>query len=303
MALKKRTSAKTSNVLNGASVGIPPRHINFQFPNTTPKYFYADNATATTFFAMLSGFFPPGERYFMDSVRYFRNRVTDKQQRAAISGFMGQEAIHGREHDRLNELLAESGFDMDTPDRFVKFGLRILKMLPKRTQLAATTFMEHFTALLAEQLLEDETFQSLADPEMIKIWQWHALEELEHKSVAYNVYEIIGNSHGERIAATAASLVVLLPMLGITWAWMLAKDGKLGSVKDNAIGLNVLFGPKGFVSGIMRRLPEFVDRRYHPDNHDTRALEDTWRQRLFAENGSLYRAYRNRPEGDQVKMA
>ena len=149
---------------------------------------------------------------------------------------------------------------MDTPDRFVKFGLRILKMLPKRTQLAATTFMEHFTALLAEQLLEDETFQSLADPEMIKIWQWHALEELEHKSVAYNVYEIIGNSHGERIAATAASLV-------------------------------------------MRRLPEFVDRRYHPDNHDTRALEDTWRQRLFAENGSLYRAYRNRPDSDQVKMA
>jgi predicted metal-dependent hydrolase len=138
---------------------------------------------------------------------------------------------------------------------------------------------------------------------MIKIWQWHALEELEHKSVAYNVYEIIGNSHGERIAATAASLVVLLPMLGITWAWMLAKDGKLGSVKDNAIGLNVLFGPKGFVSGIMRRLPEFVDRRYHPDNHDTRALEDTWRQRLFAENGSLYRAYRNRPDSDQVKMA
>jgi hypothetical protein len=92
-------------------------------------------------------------------------------------------------------------------------------------------------------------------------------------------------------------------MLGITWAWMLAKDGKLGSVKDNAIGLNVLFGPKGFVSGIMRRLPEFVDRRYHPDNHDTRALEDTWRQRLFAENGSLYRAYRNRPDSDQVKMA
>ena len=288
------TVAKTSNSLNGASVGIPPRHIDFNFPQNIPKYFYAGNATATTFFAMLSGFFPPGERYFMDSVRHFRDRVTDKEQRAAISGFMGQEAIHGREHERLNELLAERGFDMRTPERFVKIGLKALEMLPPSTKLAATTFMEHFTALLAEQLLEDKDFQRLADPEMIKIWQWHALEELEHKSVAYDVYELVGNRHSERVAATAASLVVLLPMLGITWAWMLARDGKLGSIKDNAKGLNMLFGRNGFVSKILPRLPEFTQRHYHPGDHDTRQLEQTWRERLFAEGGDLFDVYKNR---------
>lgn len=288
------TVAKTSNSLNGASVGIPPRHIDFNFPQNIPKYFYAGNATATTFFAMLSGFFPPGERYFMDSVRHFRNRVTDKEQRAAISGFMGQEAIHGREHERLNELLAERGFDMRTPERFVKIGLKALEMLPPSTKLAATTFMEHFTALLAEQLLEDKDFQRLADPEMIKIWQWHALEELEHKSVAYDVYELVGNRHSERVAATAASLVVLLPMLGVTWAWMLARDGKLGSIKDNAKGLNMLFGRNGFVSKILPRLPEFTQRHYHPGDHDTRQLEQTWRERLFAEGGDLFDVYKNR---------
>lgn len=288
------TAAKTSNNLNGASVGIPPRHIDFNFSQSIPKYFYAGNATATTFFAMLSGFFPPGERYFMDSVRHFRNRVTDKAQRAAISGFMGQEAIHGREHDRLNELLAERGFDMRTPERFVKIGLKVLEMLPPSTKLAATTFMEHFTALLAEQLLEDEDFQALADPEMIKIWQWHALEELEHKSVAYDVYELIGNRHSERVAAAAASLVVLLPMLGITWTWMLARDGKLGSIKDNVRGLNMLFGRKGFVSKILPRLPEFTQRHFHPASHDTRHLEQTWRERLFAEGGELFDVYKNR---------
>lgn len=288
------TVAKTSNSLNGASVGIPPRNIDFNFPQSIPKYFYAGNATATTFFAMLSGFFPPGERYFMDSVRHFRDRVTDKEQRAAISGFMGQEAIHGREHERLNELLAERGFDMRTPERFVKIGLKVLEMLPPSTKLAATTFMEHFTALLAEQLLEDKDFQGLADPEMIKIWQWHALEELEHKSVAYDVYELVGNRYSERVAATAASLVVLLPMLGVTWAWMLARDGKLGSIKDNAKGLNMLFGRKGFVSKILPRLPEFTQRHFHPGNHDTRHLEQAWRERLFAEGGELFDVYKNR---------
>jgi predicted metal-dependent hydrolase len=230
----------------------------------------------------------------MDSVRHFRSHVTDKAQRAAVSGFMGQEAIHGREHDRLNELLAERGFDMGTPDRFVKLGLKVLEMLPPSTKLAATTFMEHFTALLAEQLLEDKDFQGLADPEMIKIWQWHALEELEHKSVAYDVYELVGNRHSERVAAAAASLVVLLPMLGVTWAWMLARDGKLGNIRDNAKGLNMLFGRKGFVSKILPRLPEFTQRHFHPGNHDTRHLEQTWRERLFAEGGELFDVYKNR---------
>lgn len=288
--------AKGSTVrrrLTGALVGIPPRHINFRLPTSSPKYFYADNATATTFFAMLSGFFPPGERYFMESVRHYRDRIKDERQRAAISGFMGQEAIHGREHDRLNEFLAAQGFDMKSPDRFVRVALALLEKLPPSTRLAATTFMEHFTALLAEQLLEDEAFREQADPEMIKIWQWHALEELEHKAVAYDVYEVVGNSRAERVAAALSTLAVLLPTLGITWAWMLAKDRKLGSIADNAKGLKALFGRNGFVSSILSRLPEFVSPDFHPNNCDTRALEDAWRKMLFAEGGALHDVYEN----------
>ena len=292
--MKKSSTVTAIRKLTGAMVGIPPRHIDFRFPESMPKYFYGGNATATTFFAMLSGFFPPGERYFMESVRQFRDRVTDDNLRAAISGFMGQEAIHGREHDRLNELLAERGFDMKAPDRFVRIGLAILEKLPASTRLAATTFMEHFTALLAEQLLEDKQFRQQADPEMIKIWQWHALEELEHKAVAYDVYELVGNNRTERVAAALASMLVLLPMLGITWSWMLARDGQLGNVPDNIKGLNVLFGRAGFVSRILPRLPEFIGARFHPDDHDTKAIENSWREKLFAEGGELFDEYRNR---------
>lgn len=290
------TSSTVTDVkrLTGAMVGIPPRHIDFDFPESIPKYFYGGNATATTFFAMLSGAFPPGERYFMESVRHFRNHVKNESQRAAVSGFMGQEAIHGREHDRLNEMLAQRGFDMKSPDRFVKIGLALLEKLPPSTRLAATTFMEHFTALLAEQLLEDEQFRQHADAEMIKIWQWHALEELEHKSVAYDVYELVGNTRTERVAAALASIMVLIPVLGITWGWMLAKDRQLGNIPDNVRGLNVLLGRNGFVSRILPRLPEFIGLHFHPDQHDTRELENQWREILFSEGGQLYQEYRNR---------
>ena len=68
-------------------------------------------------------------------------------------------------------------------------------------------------------------------------------------------------------------MVVLLPMLGITWSWMLAKDGQLGKISDNIKGLNILFGRNGFVSQILSRLPEFIQPNFHPDQHDTKGLE------------------------------
>ena len=134
--------------LSGATVGIPPRHIEFRVQHSAPRYFYGDNATASLFFAMLSGFFPPGERFFMESVRHFRELITNETLKAEVSGFMGQEAIHGREHDRLNALFTMHGFDMSIPERTVKIGLSLFEKLPASTQLAATTFMEHFTASL-----------------------------------------------------------------------------------------------------------------------------------------------------------
>lgn len=280
--------------LTGASVGIPPRHVDFSMAEDSPRYFYGNNATATMFFAMLSGSFPPGERFFMESVRSFRDRIEDDHLKAQVSGFMGQEAIHGREHDRLNALLAERGFDMESSDRIVKFGLKIFDLMPASTRLAATTFMEHFTALLAEQLLNDEGFAGRADPEMIKIWQWHALEELEHKSVAYDVYSIIGNSRLERVVAALASSVVLLPMIGGTWAWMLAKEGKLGSAKDNITGLKMLFGMNGFVTKIIPKIPLYLKSSFHPKDHDTTELECVWREKLFGENGALASEFKNK---------
>jgi predicted metal-dependent hydrolase len=286
--------ASKPGALKGETVGIPPRQMDFKFTKNTPRYFYDNNATATTFFAMLSGFFPPGERYFMESVRHFRERIKDERLKAEISGFMGQEAIHGREHDKLNELLAAQGFDMKAPEVMVNIALAVLNKMPASMRLSATTFMEHFTALLAEQLLTDDAFQRGADPEMIKIWQWHALEELEHKTVAYDVYETIGNSHGERVVAAIASAIVLLPTLGVTWALMLYRDGCLGNLKDNARGMGVLFGRQGFVTKILPRLPEFIAKDFHPKKHDTKALENDWRERLFSSSGALLGAMKNK---------
>jgi predicted metal-dependent hydrolase len=260
----------------------------------TPRYFYDDNATATLFFAMLSSWFPPGERFFMTSVRNFREIVSDEKLKDQVSGFMGQEAIHGREHDKLNQLLEQRGMDLTVPVAVVKAGLRALEYLPKSTQIAATTFMEHFTALLAEELLENPQFAAKADPEMIKLWQWHAFEELEHKAVAYDVYDLVGNSRAERAVAAAAVVITLVPAAFFSWAWLVTREGKATDVKDIRKGMELLFGRQGFVTKVLPKLPLFLSRRFHPAQHDTRALEEKWARIMFGDQGFLNGYFRNR---------
>jgi predicted metal-dependent hydrolase len=287
------TATKTRQ-LAGATVGIPPRQVDFRFPAESPRYFYDGNATATAFFVVLSGIFPPGERFFVETVRHFRDRVTDPTLKAQVSGFIGQEAIHGREHERMNAWLAARGIDTTVPDRAVRMGLWLLGRLSPSQQLACTTLMEHFTAALGEELLTDEEFRRHADPELLKIWQWHALEELEHKSVAYDVYQLVGNSQRERILAIPLVVAALLPGILGSWAYLVAREGKLGDQRDIGRGLGFLLGRNGFVSRILPKMPLFMGRKFHPAKHDTRALEGEWREKLFGKQGQLLEEYRNR---------
>lgn len=286
-AVAETTKKKPVRRLAGTRVGIPPRQLNFRIPEQAPRYFYADNGTATLFFAMLSAIFPPGEDFFVESVRRFRDRIDDPELKAQVSGFIGQEAIHGREHRRLNELFERNGFRMKAPERAIKPALWLLERLPARQQLACTTFMEHFTALLGEELLTDEIFGKRADPEMLQLWLWHALEELEHKAVAYDVYETVGNSHLERLLAFGLVTGALLPAIVGSWGYMMAKDGVLKNPDDVKRGLGLLLGKKGFVSRILPKMGLFAKKDFHPDKKDTRALVKKWRERLFGETGTL----------------
>ncbi len=279
--------AQTARKLAGASVGIPPRQLDFRIPEDAPRYPVANNATATTFIAVLSGFFPPGERFFMESVRHFRDRISDPVLKAEVAGFMGQEAIHGREHERLNALMIEQGINVKVPEAAVSMALKVLEWFPHSQQLAFTTFMEHFTALVGEQLLTDEHFQKNGDPEMLQLWLWHAMEELEHKAVAFKVYEQVGNRRMERLLAFPVVTAVMLPAVFGSWFYLLAREGKLFDRKDLIKGLGLMLGRRGLIGRIIPKMGLFARKDFHPDKKDTKALEAKWREHLFGEHGTL----------------
>jgi predicted metal-dependent hydrolase len=147
------------------------------------------------YLATLSIFFPAGERMFVHAVQRHKEDPkvkSDPRLYAACSAFVAQESIHGREHEYYNGQLAKQYPIVNTLSNIVEVVTQaVTNYLPKRFGLEATTALEHWTAIMAEYLLNNQQWfiGSAKDTRFALVWLWHACEESEHKAVAFDVYE------------------------------------------------------------------------------------------------------------------
>jgi predicted metal-dependent hydrolase len=268
---------------------VPTRRMSFAASlDAMPKHFAGEEHVVMAHaWAGMSATFPDGEDFFVRSVRHFRDQLTDPELKRQVAGFIGQEAMHGREHRELNARLDELGYPVAIVERFTKKGLAIRERLfPAKANLAATVALEHVTATLAEIVMTDaETQRSLGDGVVRDIYFWHALEESEHKAVAFDVYRAIGGS--ERLRIWTMRIMRHLMLLGIGFQVLVSvlrdRDGRRSLRRSwrAARRTQLLSGET------WRRLKEFERPGFHPDDRDTSALLDQWRELLFGADGTL----------------
>ena len=250
------------------------RRPNFDFSaEDVPRYWWDNNPAKTLLLAALSASFPPGERFFIDSVRHYQKDITDPELQAAIKGFIGQEAHHSREHDLMNGFLQERGVGLDRLENDVlKLMNWMRKNLSPERQLAHTVAVEHFTALMAEEFLLKYDALDQMDPRMAPIWAWHAIEESEHKAVAFDVYKAIGGSEFTRITEMMAVSIMFPLFSGIHLVQLMKEEGQLGNIKAWASSANYMWGTPGVLRRLLPSYLKYYSPRFHPWNHDARDL-------------------------------
>ncbi|HXG29814.1 MAG TPA: metal-dependent hydrolase [Nevskiales bacterium] len=167
---------------------VPRPSPDFGLDGDIPKYWLDNDPFKTRFFDAMSLTFPEGEKFFIQCVRDFRDRITDPKLAAQVKDFIYQEGQHGMVHTRFNDRLKAQGIDVDGHLKFQKHLMfEVFRgRFSREFTLGQTAAAEHLTALMAHGFFSSGIMEK-ADPRIRAMYAWHAVEEIEHKAVAFDV--------------------------------------------------------------------------------------------------------------------
>ena len=274
------------------SSAVPTRPVTLDSRlRDVPRHFARDgDLMMSHLLTVLSSTFPGGEAYFVRSVEAVRDRITDPRLREAVEGFIGQEEMHGREHAVFNDRMAELGYPVRPIARYVeKLTALRERFFDEKANLAVTAALEHYTATLAGSMLGDpEAPAAIGHEGARQLFVWHALEEAEHKAVAFDVYRSVGGTERMRIVMM---WVIHLNFVLETSIWTAISLGLDPAARRHPIrvlrSLWRLRRSPLISRRAVRQLRRYHRRGFHPNDDDSSELIATWRAKLFGSEGAL----------------
>lgn len=269
-----------------ADVKVPPRDIHFDVAAAKSGHWLGGDPVGTAVFNAMSLTFPEGERMFIDAVRHHRDRVSGKLVED-VKGFIAQEAIHSREHHQLNLLIDREKYPVGEIEAEVKERTEFARSRGPMRMLISTIALEHFTAMMAEAHARHRNLFENVDPGIERMWRWHAVEETEHKAVAYDVF-LAATKHWPSWRryfrrTLAMALITHFFTRNITHyaAMLLTADGYAYKDAVKAVKRYVWRSP-GLFSRNWKTYFAWYRPGFHPWDQDTRALVAEWKAEFDA---------------------
>jgi hypothetical protein len=253
---------------------IRPRNPALSFDAADiPRHWFGGNVVATHMANGVNLLFPLGERFFVRSVRHYLDRIADDPELLAqVKGFSGQEGRHAHAHEEFFDVLRAQGFDLDAfMASYEKWAYDFMERITSpELRLSATVALEHYTAIMAENALRERLLDQ-AHPTMRALLLWHSSEEIEHKSVAFDVLKRVNPSYALRMSGLAFATVGLVGCWAAATAMLLRQDGMepraaLAQLRENQRQHPV--AKRVFLRGIR----EYLRPDFHPTDNDNAGL-------------------------------
>ncbi|GAA1358901.1 metal-dependent hydrolase [Streptomyces beijiangensis] len=262
---------------------ITPRRVSFAWERT-PLHWIPDEPTATHVINVLHLLLPAGERWFVKVFKEALPLVGDPRLLKDVKGFMGQEATHSVQHSYVLDHLAEQRLDTEAYTRHVDFlfekllgeqppfGAPIPTQEWLRFRLSLVAAIEQFTAVLGNWVLHAEALDHAdSDEVMLDLLRWHGAEEVEHRSVAFDMYQHCGGEGLPRYARRIEGMVVVAPVLLWLWVWgtsyLIRHDPELAGTQRYSLREHNKAVAKGLLPSwreLGAAIPRYFRRSYHP---------------------------------------
>ncbi|WP_372783749.1 metal-dependent hydrolase [Litorivivens sp.] len=259
---------------------ITVRRMNFAIQPEMEKYWFNGNPLISAFFYALSATFPDGERFFIDTVRHYRNDIEDPKLQQEIRAFIGQEAHHGKAHEDFNNALEAKGFPVNKVAAKAKALLDLARQrLKPQRQLAITVALEHVTATMAEHALRHPELLEQMDPTFRKMIIWHAVEEIEHKAVAFDVFRHCVDDEFLRRRVMFMSLILFFGRIMYFQKLLLRADNRRANLREWWGAMKFFWGKGGLMRESLIHFAKAFKRGFHPQDIDQTALIKDWQKR------------------------
>lgn len=247
----------------------------------------------TAFANALSMSFPVGEKFFIEAVKsgshHLPNTLENAEIKANIRSFVGQEATHSHLHGLFNRQLEKQGYRNILGSRSQRRIEKLRSALRRRQEsppylheLALTCAVEHFTAILGHLVLshagQDGDWFRDADEPLRTLWHWHAAEEAEHKSIAYDLYLRLGGVsrmrlHWYRVFAAFFVFNLAWQILHNLWT-----DKSIYQVRTWQSACRLILGRHGLIRSCFVPMMLYLRDDFHPGHLGDDALAQAWLQ-------------------------
>lgn len=263
------------------AIGITVRRLHFN-PKAIRRHYFANSPVMSHLLTALSSTFPIGEQFFVHSVRNVRDQVQDPKLQAQIAAFIGQEAMHSKAHAEFNDAWRRDDYNLDRFQAWLARKDSYIKNLHPKIQLAITCAFEHFTALLGGYILQHPEVLSTLDDDAMKLWVWHAIEEIEHRSVAFDVYQAVYGDDKIRKMIMRSVTTGFASLTFYSASRLFLQDQKKSLPK---VGGN-LFGVYLLGKMLLQMFPEYLSyykKDFHPAETDYSQIIQYWKKRMAEE--------------------
>ncbi|MFT5571382.1 MAG: putative metal-dependent hydrolase [Cryomorphaceae bacterium] len=278
----KLTPATEIGAQSQSKLPIERRIVRFDYTDIKGTKFHSGNPVLSAFWVGLSATFPLGEAEFIRSVKLFEGRVIDPKLKADVADFAAQEAHHGLQHKKLNKHFDDNGFSTKKVEALIgeEINKRSAKWSDKK-RLMHTVCAEHVTAVMAHYALTHPNSMHEVPESFRNMFLWHAIEEIEHKSVAFDVYQSTVGDMAALKRHYFGFIFYEFPLSYFLITRFLLKDRGHKATWAERKGLfKFLFGKGGMISSVKHLYMMFFKKGFHPWNHDDSALIGEWKDKL-----------------------
>lgn len=271
----------TINAIQKVKSSFPVRNIKFNFDPST-RYWFDKDPLYSHFLNILSAITAQGELFLIRMLRTLRERINDPVLQADISAFIGQEAMHAKEHTAYHRYADQNGIDIETfEQQLIQIYTLLDRTIPLMDRMAIGCAIEHCNGTFGAELLRNNVWNQRMVGPLRDLWLWHAVEENEHKAVFFDAYHAAGGGYTRRIVWMVLGCSIFAGLMTYGTARLLIADKKFLS-KKHLQSISQIAHPKTGLFNIivLKEFFDYIRPSFHPFDYDTKQLEQRWQKEL-----------------------